>query len=225
MGYTDFVLRIAFSLALGFLIGLERQLTGHPAGIRINVLICIGTSFFTLFPMIYGSDQVFRVGARIVSGVGFLCSGVIFKDSGTVRGMNTAATLWCTAAIGILASTGKYAVAATATGILIGSNLLLRPLAKKLTPVISGDESEKQYRISVTCQEDAEQRLRLLMVNSNTCKTLYLTNLESGDVVGDKVEVIAEYTSSGKPKNHVLEEIVGKVLEIPEVVSAGWEVV
>ena len=65
MIYADFVLKISLSLALGFLIGLERQLTGHPAGIRINVLICMGTSFFTLFPMLYGSDQVFRVGAAL----------------------------------------------------------------------------------------------------------------------------------------------------------------
>lgn len=102
MFYTDFILRIALSLTLGFLIGLERQLTGHPAGIRINVLICMGTSFFTLFPMLYGSDQVFRVGSSIISGVGFLCSGVIFKDRGTVRGMNTVATLWCTAPLEFL---------------------------------------------------------------------------------------------------------------------------
>ena len=131
MIYTDFALKISLSLALGFLIGLERQLTGHPAGIRINVLICMGTSFFTLFPMLYGSDQVFRVGSSIISGVGFLCSGVIFKDSGSVRGMNTAATLWCTAAIGILASTGMYAMAITAAGLLIGSNLVLRPPCEK----------------------------------------------------------------------------------------------
>ena len=199
MIYTEFVIRISLSMLLGFLIGLERQLTGHPAGIRINVLICIGTSFFTLFPMLYGSNQVFRVGSSIISGVGFLCSGVIFKDSGTVRGMNTAATLWCTAAIGILASTGMYAIAA-------------------------GDESEKQYRISVTCQEDAEQEIRLLLINCNPCKTLYLNNLESGGVVGDKVEIVAEYCSLGKPKNQVLEGIVGQALALPTVVSAGWEV-
>ena len=57
MLYMDFVLRVALSMVLGFLIGLERQLTGHPAGIRINVLICMGTSFFTLFPMLYGSED------------------------------------------------------------------------------------------------------------------------------------------------------------------------
>lgn len=149
---------------------------------------------------------------------------MIFKDSGTVRGMNTAATLWCTAAIGILASTGMYAMAITAAGILIASNLILRPLARKLNPITAGDESEKQYCISVTCQEVAEQEIRLLLINSNSCKTLFLNNLESGDVVGDKVEIIAKYCSVGKPKNNVLEGIVGQALAIPEVVSAGWEV-
>ena len=138
--------------------------------------------------------------------------------------MNTAATLWCTAAIGILASTGMYAMAITAAGLLIGSNLVLRPLARKLNPITTGDESEKQYRISVTCQEDAAQEIRLLLINSNPCKTLYPNNLESGDVVGDKVEIVAEYCSSGKPKNNVLEGIVGQVLTISEVISAGWEV-
>lgn len=223
MLYMDFVLRVALSMVLGFLIGLERQLTGHPAGIRINVLICMGTSFFTLFPMLYGSDQVFRVGSSIISGVGFLCSGVIFKDSGSVRGMNTAATLWCTAAIGILASTGMYAMAVTAAVLLISSNLILRPLARKVNPIAAGEENEKQYRISVTCQEKAEQELRALLIQSNTCKTLYLTNLESGDVVGDKVEILAEYCSSGKSKRTVLEGIVGQALKLPEVISAGWE--
>lgn len=135
MSYMDFVARVLLSLMLGFFVGLERQLTGHPAGIRINVLIALGTSFFTLFPMLYGSEQMFRVAASIVSGVGFLCSGVIFKEGGTVRGINTAATLWCTAAIGVLASTGMYAMAISATGILVISNMLLRPMVRKLVPL------------------------------------------------------------------------------------------
>ena len=224
MMYLDFFLRISLAMALGFLIGLERQLTGHPAGIRINVLICMGTSFFTLFPMLYGSNEMFRVGSSIISGVGFLCSGVIFKDSGTVRGMNTAATLWCTSAIGILASTGKYAIAVIATGILIISNLILRPLAIRLNPIVSGDEFGKEYCITVLCREVAEQRIRLLLVNNESCKTLYLYHLESGDVVGGKVEIKAQYRLAGKPKGNVLEGIVRQTLEIPEVISAGWEV-
>ena len=91
-------------------------------------------------------------------------------------------------------------MAITAAGILIGSNLILRPLARKLNPITIGDESEKQYRIFVICQEDAEQEIRLMLINSNSCKTLFLNNLESGDVIGDKVEIVAEYCSSGNRK-------------------------
>ncbi len=224
MEFMEFVSRLGLALVLGFFIGLERQLTGHSAGVRINVLICMGTAFFTLFPMIYGSGEGCRVGSSIITGAGFLCSGVIFKDSGTVRGMNTAATLWCTAAIGMLASTDMPLLAITAAAVLIVSNLLLRSLSKKLQPISAEDESEKQYRISVTCQEIAEQEIRQLLISSNTCATLYLNNLESGDVVGDKVEIVAEYTSTGKAKNDILEEIVRSALMLPAVVNAGWEV-
>lgn len=225
MDYVEFIFRIALSLILGLAIGLERQLTGHPAGIRINVLICMGTCFFTLFPMLYGSKEVFRVGSSIISGVGFLCSGVIFKGDGVVRGMNTAATLWCTAAIGILASTNQPLLALGATLVLISSNLILRPLARRIRPLDFNEENENKYKISITCQEIAELEIRQLLINSNSCKTLFLTNLESGDVVGDKVEIVAEFTSMGKPKNDILESIVGQALHNPLVVSAGWEII
>ena len=115
-------------------------------------------------------------------------------------------------------------MAVSAAGILIGSNLILRPLARKLNPIAVGDESEKEYCITVLCQEDAEQEIRLLLINSNSSKNLYLNHLESGDVVGDKVEIIAKYCSAGKSKSNVLEGIVGQALELPEVISAGWEV-
>ena len=119
MNWMDFMMRILLAVLLGFLIGLERQITGHTAGIRINVLISMGSCLFLMFPIITGSDEVYRIASYIVSGVGFLCSGVIFKDGGTVRGLNTAATLWCTAAIGVLASSGYFLLASAATGTLI----------------------------------------------------------------------------------------------------------
>ena len=224
MNWIDYIMRILLSILLGFLVGLERQITGHTAGIRINILISMGSCLFLMFPIISGSDEVFRIASYIVSGVGFLCSGVIFKDGGTVRGLNTAATLWCTAAIGVLASSGNYLFAVAATGAVIISNLLFRPLAQKVKPITGWEENEKLDRISITCRETIETDLRALLINANTCKTLYLNHLDSGDVIGDKVEVIAEYCSVGSPKNHVLEGIVHQALKLPDVVSAGWEV-
>ena len=79
MNWMDFMMRILLAVLLGFLIGLERQITGHTAGIRINVLISMGSCLFLMFPIITGSDEVYRIASYIVSGVGFLCSGVIFQ--------------------------------------------------------------------------------------------------------------------------------------------------
>lgn len=224
MVYEDFMLRIGLALFLGFSIGLERQLTGHMAGIRINVLISLGTCFFMLFPMMFESGEPFRIASYIISGVGFLCSGVIFKDSASVRGINTAATLWCSAAIGILSSTGRFLFAVSAAMVLITSNLLLRPLAARVRPLTGIEENERQYRISVTCAESAEDEIRSLIINNNTCRSLFLCNLESGDINGEKVEIYADYLSVGKAKDSVLEGIVRKILERSSVNRAGWEV-
>ena len=226
MSCTEFAFRVLLSLCLGFCIGLERQLTGHSAGIRINVLICLGTSLFTLFPIVSGSDQTFRVASSIISGVGFLCSGVIFKENGSVRGMNTAATLWCSAAIGVLSTTGMVWIAVTAAFVLVVSNLILRPLTRRINPMGFGDESENEYRVSVTCQENAESEIRELLLNSTRRKSLlFLKNLDSSDVIGEKVEVIAEFSSMGKMQGQTLEEIVSKALKNNNVVSAGWEII
>lgn len=92
MTWIDFIMRILPSILLGFLIGLARKITGHTAGIRINSLTFMGSCLFLMIPVISGFDKVFRIGSYIVSGVGFLCSGVIFNDSETVRRLNTAAT-------------------------------------------------------------------------------------------------------------------------------------
>ena len=225
MNNMDMILRIVLSMILGLCIGLERQLTGHSAGIRINVLICMGTCFFTLFPMLNGSKEVYRVASSIISGVGFLCSGVIFKDNGSVRGMNTAATLWCSAAIGVLATSQNVMLSIIATMILILSNLILRPLALRIPAVGYNEDNEKQYRISVICLESAESEIRQFLVSSNTCRTLFLSHLESGDVIGNQVEVIAEFCYVGKPRIHVLENIVSQTLMNEKVISAGWEVI
>ena len=218
-------LRIVLSMILGFAIGLERQLTGHQVGIRINVLISMGACFFSLLPVYYQTDQIFWIESAVISGVGFLCSGVIFKDNGSVRGINTAATLWCTSAVGILASSDAPWLAISAALVLILSNFVLRPIARKINPLPMDDELRKSYRISITCFESCELQIRSLLIDTSSYRTLFLNNLESGDVAGEKVEVIAEFCSTGRTKNDVLEEIVGKALRIPEVVNAGWEII
>ncbi|MFV0242315.1 MAG: MgtC/SapB family protein [Lacrimispora sphenoides] len=220
----DFVLRLGVSLVLGFIIGLERQFTGHPAGIRTNILICLGTCLFLQLPMVIGLDaEIARIESYIISGVGFLCSGVIFKESGNVKGLNTAATLWCSAAVGCFAATGKVYFAVMAALVLLAANVLFRPIANRIYPLANFLESDKSYAISVICEERNEGRLRAYLINVVKDKKMYLVSLDSNDLPNDKVEITAEYTCFYRNCIPIVEQITANCLRDEDKVSAKWE--
>lgn len=160
------------ALGLGCVIGLERQLTGHSIGIRTGVLVCMGAALFTSFPFCIPDGDVTRMAAQIISGVGFLGSGIIFKDGYNVRGINTAATIWCTAGIGILAGAGLYLYAIVATLGLTVVNLILRLLSSRMERWHFPDESGRLFRLCVTCPLDAEgivrKKMTALLSNQKT---------------------------------------------------------
>src|SRR4051812_30244577 len=88
----------------GALIGFERQLRGHPAGLHTNSLVALGSAAYVIASVLVGDTSgPARVAGQVVTGVGFLCAGVIMHQGVTVRGINTAATVWCAAAVGVLA--------------------------------------------------------------------------------------------------------------------------
>jgi len=127
MEYTDFLIRIAAALILSFLIGLERQWRRRAIGLRTNVLVCLGSFLFVSLPFLLKDVEFdFKVAAQVVSGIGFLGAGVILKDGANVKGLNTAATLWCSAAIGVLCASGLVLEAATGTLLVLLSNIVLR---------------------------------------------------------------------------------------------------
>src|SRR5471030_623363 len=107
MQVLDFLVRILIALGLGVVIGIERQLGQHPAGVRTNALVCLGAALFVSLSLGVAQDSATRIAAQVVSGIGFICGGAILREGITVRGMNTAATLWCTAAIGTLVGFGQ----------------------------------------------------------------------------------------------------------------------
>ena len=142
--------RLGLAIALGVLIGAERQCRAQMAGLKTNVLVTVGSTLFVLlsaygFPSTPGviADPT-RVAAQIVSGIGFLGAGVIMRNGMNVRGLTTAATLWCAAAVGSLCGTGMYALATAGAGVIVASNLLLRPLSNLLTRVSSKPNSVEQ---------------------------------------------------------------------------------
>jgi len=141
------------AFVLGCLIGLERQIRQRNAGLRTMVLVSVGAAAFThLGGRLYGAEGQTRIIAYVVSGIGFLGAGVIMKEGAQVRGLNTAATLWASAAVGAFAGGGLLAESAIVTVFVLGGNTLLRPLVNYINrrPIHPG-ETEALYRVHVLC--------------------------------------------------------------------------
>ncbi len=138
---------------LGGMIGFERQWRQRLAGLRTNTLVALGAATFVLFAsLVDGDTSPTRVAAQIVSGIGFLGAGIIFKEGFNVRGLNTAATLWCSAAVGVMCGAGFYLHAAIAALFIISVNLFLRPLVHLIDrQPASGGEFGTRYAVSIVC--------------------------------------------------------------------------
>src|SRR5262249_54404393 len=151
-------INLAVALGLSALIGFERQWRNRLAGLRTNTLVALGAASFVIFAgLIPGEASPTRVAAQVVSGVGFLGAGLIFREGLSGRGLNTAATLWCSAAVGVLAGAGYPLFAALATGFVVFVNLLLRPIISFINrQPLSSTELEVGYLVAVTCRSPEE---------------------------------------------------------------------
>lgn len=123
------------AVLFGALIGTERQLSGKAAGLRTNILICLGAAVYTIVSREMGgnSDSITRIAAQIVTGIGFLGAGAIIQDRGGIHGLTTAATIWLVASIGMACGAGFYLLASVAAAIAIIVLFALAPLDKWLT--------------------------------------------------------------------------------------------
>ena len=131
--------RIALAALLGGIIGMEREWTGHPAGLRTNILVAVGSCLFTIlsiegFPLRGAAQDTARIAAQIVTGVGFLGAGALFQRESHVRGLTTAATIWLVAAIGMAVGAGIYFIAVFTTLLTAAVLVLLRPISERLDP-------------------------------------------------------------------------------------------
>jgi putative Mg2+ transporter-C (MgtC) family protein len=149
-------LSLLTAFVLGSVIGFERQWRQRTAGLRTNVLVAVGAAAFVDLGMRLGHDDgAVRVVAYVVSGIGFLGAGVIMKEGAQVRGINTAATLWTSAAVGAFAGSGQPGEAVLVALFVLAGNTLLRPVANYVNrKPISPASTEAVYRIHVTCHPD-----------------------------------------------------------------------
>jgi putative Mg2+ transporter-C (MgtC) family protein len=123
----EFLARLLVAMGLGALIGLERELRNHEAGLKTNALVATGSSIFVMMACTFSTPD--RIVGQILPGIGFLGAGMIMRDGLHVRGLNTAATLWCSASIGTLAGLGQRTMPAIATAAVVAANIILRQVA------------------------------------------------------------------------------------------------
>lgn len=224
MTYIYFILNILVALGLGGIIGLERQLTGRTIGIRTCVLVCMGACIFTSFPFCIDGEDILRMAAPIVSGVGFLGSGIIFKEGANVRGINTAATIWCTAAIGILAGAGLYGQASIAALCLVAGNLALRPLARRIGGHGAFNDMGYVYKIFCTCSIDREQEIRQKILNLLQAEKLQILNLSGIMESDDRIRLEVKFFYESRNYAQDNEKVVGMLLQCNTVHGVGWEI-
>src|SRR6201986_3737808 len=153
--YQTSIPRLLLALILGACIGAERQWRQRAAGLRTNTLVCFGAAAFVDLATTIGGPNNTNVIAYVVSGVGFLGAGAIMKDGGSIRGLNTAATLWCSAAVGACAGAGELLDAVFVSVVLIAINSVLRPLSRYIDQrSLAVLDSHALYRLRLFCDRE-----------------------------------------------------------------------
>lgn len=226
MTLLDFVLRLAVALGLGVLVGIERQWRQRMAGLRTNALVATGAALFVMLtPLAHDTSSPTRIAAQVVSGVGFLAGALIFREGFSMRGLNTAATIWCTAAIGTLSGMGLELQAAVGALAVLAANVLLRPIAQRINrEPVEGTEVSTEYEVRVVCKTDQEERLRSHLLNGLSAASLPLRAIASTDIPdSSNVEVRATIAAAGKIDSQ-LETIVGRLSLESAVSSVSWSI-
>ncbi len=223
MSSAVFTERILIALLLGIVIGVERQWRQRMAGLRTNALVAVGAALFSSISILMDAKlNPTQVAAYVVSGIGFLAGAVIFKEGLSVRGLNTAATLWATAAVGTLSGSGFVSEAAIGAAAIVGANVLLRPIVRRINrqPLDQSDLS-LPYDISVTCHGSDEETCRANVLAQIRATGLMLRSLESHNIDVEHVQVKARVVTQSRADTK-LERIVGRLSLDPKVVAASW---
>jgi putative Mg2+ transporter-C (MgtC) family protein len=221
-----FVLNVGAALLLGVAIGLERQFRQHPAGLRTNALVCVGAALFVSLSGLMGdTSSPTRIASYIVSGIGFLGGGVILREGVNVKGLNTAATLWCSAAVGTLAGAGYPLHALIGTSVVLGVNIGLRPAshwmdARRKTAA----DVDTFYRMRVVCGHKDEGVIRtILMRHVNSKPSMTIQGLSTqGAEEADLAAVVADIFSVVR-NDRAMEELLSRINIEPTVRSVRWE--
>ena len=223
LSVADFALRLGAGVGCGALIGLERQWRARRAGLRTNALVAAGATLFVLYAAATPDSSPTRVASYVVSGIGFLGAGVILREGVNVRGLNTAATLWCSAAIGVLAASGNLLFALIGTGTVIGLHVFGRPLGRLIDRDNMDDEDEslQPYLVQVVCRPKHEKYARAQIIQHAGNNDLTLRGIHTGHAGDDEITLTAHLLMNGDAPAR-LERLVAELSLQPGVRAVQW---
>jgi putative Mg2+ transporter-C (MgtC) family protein len=223
--FIDTLVSLTSAFVLGTLIGAERQYRQRTAGLRTNVLVAVGAAAFVDLAMhLTGAEGAVRVIAYVVSGIGFLGAGVIMKQGMDVRGLNTAATLWASAAVGSCAGADLVAQAVALTVFVIAGNTMLRPLVNAINRIpLDERRSEATYYFKLAVMPEALPDMRDRLVEKLEKANYPVADLAIAELSDDFPEIVATLVSTAVDPNE-LNAVALDLQHQPGVRHATWEV-
>jgi putative Mg2+ transporter-C (MgtC) family protein len=223
LSVADFALRLGVGVGCGALIGLERQWRARMAGLRTNALVAAGATLFVLYAAATEDSSPTRVASYVVSGIGFLGGGVILREGFNVRGLNTAATLWCSAAVGVLAASGHLLFTLIATATVIAIHVLGRPLGRLIDHdnTVEEDEGLQPYVVQVICRRKSEKYARAQIVQHASSNDITLRGIHTGQATDDEITLTAHLLMDGHTPAR-LEHLVAELSLQPGIRAVHW---
>ena len=216
------------AFVVGVAIGIERGISTSAVGIRTCSLVALANAGFACMVV----SRVPAAGwgnafGAVATGVGFLGAGAIMREGLNVKGLNTAATLWCAAAVGVACGAGLFGPAAVGAAMIVGVNIVIRPIVSLIDRAPrAGAEVERAWRITATCTAEAEATIRLLLLKQIAASKARLRRLETEDIpcpdgATPRVALVARLIAPGDA-TETLETIVGRLSLEPAVTRVGW---
>ena len=194
--------RLLSALLLSFAIGLEREMTNKYAGLRTNILVCLGACLFTIisiygFPEVsvtgdeLGTRDTARVAAQVVTGIGFIGAGTVFRHGATVFGLTTAATLWVSAAVGMACGAGMFSIAIFATVFSILVLVSVRLFERNI--LVSTAKNTKRIKMSISCLNENSNSIYDYIIENSKYLIEVSKKLNKQDENMTKIVVILDF--------------------------------
>ena len=216
MSLEKFIVYLLICFFLSFFIGIERQYRHRSVGLRTTILVAIGSYLFASFSFLlndYNIDLT-RIASQIVTGIGFLGAGVILKDGIKIRGLTTAATLWCTASIGVLCASGFILEAISGTTIILFSNVFLRYINKVVNQKSKDEQTKEEFKRTITVSKENIKEVKNDITNN--------TKININKLVVKKNTLILNITFF-KPEEKQITEVIDTITKKYDIEEYSYE--